>query len=248
MRAPCNEAVPQTNRATARITMAIEALGRRNSRLRPHEHVRNTMDRQLNCFALIPAAGQSLRMGAQHKLLLPWKAATVIDHVLRAWTESRATRVIVIVRRDDLDLQEVCRRWESVDLVLPENDPEDMKRSIQHGLQHIADIFAPADPDRWMVAPADLPTLTAELINEVITASRDCDSIVVPRFGDRRGHPVSFPWSLVPDVFSLGNDQGINSLLSNHPVRWLERPANEHPDDIDTPEDYGRLSKQQEPL
>jgi molybdenum cofactor cytidylyltransferase len=200
----------------------------------------------MSCFAIIPAAGQSLRMGARHKLLLPWNSATVIDHVLRAWTESRADRVVVIVRKGDLQLQEACRCWPNADLVIPNNDPHDMKRSIQLGLRHIAAVCEPAESDLWMVAPADLPTLTAELINRVIDASRDTDSVVVPRFGDRRGHPVSFPWSLVPDVFNLGAEQGINRLTADDSVQWLDLPADEHPDDVDTPEDYVRLRNEYE--
>lgn len=206
------------------------------------------MDRESKCFAIIPAAGQSLRMGAQHKLLLPWNHATVVDQVLRAWTESLATRVIMIVRRNDVALQKVCQGWPAVDLVIPEDDPEDMKRSIQCGLQHLAAAGEPHDSDRWMVAPADLPTLASELINQVIEAGRDCESIIVPRFGDRRGHPVSFPWSLVPDAFKLGDDQGINSLVADHPVRWLDLPVGGRPEDIDTPADYERLLKDQEAL
>ena len=115
-------------------------------------------------------------MGAQHKLLLPWNNSTVIDQVLSAWTQSRTTRVIVIVRQNDVALQEACRRWPTVNLVIPEHDPEDMKRSIQHGLQHMAARFEPAESDRWLVAPADLPTLTSELIDCVIAADRDGDA------------------------------------------------------------------------
>ena len=71
-------------------------------------------------FGIIPAAGQSLRMGPQHKLLLPWKNASVIDQVLLAWTESHADRVVVIVLKDDAQLQKACRRWPNADLVIPE--------------------------------------------------------------------------------------------------------------------------------
>ena len=41
-------------------------------------------------FGLIPAAGRSRRMG-QHKLMLPWHDARIIDRVLQAWTSSRVS-------------------------------------------------------------------------------------------------------------------------------------------------------------
>ncbi len=186
-------------------------------------------------------------MGAENKLLLPWKGETVMDQVLRAWTESSATRVIAVVRQDNLPLQEICRRWSTIDLLVPEHDPKDMKRSIQLGLLHLSSTCQPDCADRWMVAPADLPTLTAGLIDQLIDASRDSESIVAPRFGDRRGHPVCFPWSLLPDVFRLGHDEGINTLMENHFVQWLDLPAEKRPVDIDTPADYARLRDGQTP-
>lgn len=183
-------------------------------------------------------------MGTQHKLLLPWNGATVIDRVLRAWTQSLVTRVVVIVRKDDIALQDACRVLPQIELLLPQNDPEDMKRSIQLGLRQIATICKPQHADRWMVAPADLPTLSSGLINKVINAGRETESVVVPRFNGRRGHPVSFPWSLAPAVSKLSEDQGINSLVADHPVDWLDLPGDERPDDIDTPADYRRLLQQ----
>jgi molybdenum cofactor cytidylyltransferase len=197
------------------------------------------------CFGIVPAAGESRRMGGQDKLLLPWGGETVIDRVLRAWTQSSVTSVIVIVRKENVALQKACRRWSAIELVIPERDPEDMKRSIQIGLGHVAEKWQPLESDRWMVAPADLPTLNAPLIRQLVEASRNSDSIVVPRFGDRRGHPVAFPWSLVPDVFRLQQDQGINQLLEDRSVQWLDLPTGQHPDDIDTPADYLRLSQNQ---
>jgi CTP:molybdopterin cytidylyltransferase MocA len=185
-------------------------------------------------------------MGEQSKLLLPWNGQTVMDQVLRAWTESRASRVIVVLRRRDVTLQKVCQRWMPIDVVTAEQDPEDMKRSIQLGLGFIAQRFEPAGSDRWMAAPADLPTLSSRLIDQVIEASRDSDQIVAPRFGKSNGHPVSFPWSLVPEVFQLGRDQGINRLVDRHSAQWLQLPASQHPRDIDTPDDYSRISGEQE--
>jgi molybdenum cofactor cytidylyltransferase len=199
------------------------------------------------CFAVIPAAGHSRRMGTPHKLLLPWHGGTVIDHVLRAWTQSSVQRVIVVARSDDHQLHDACRRWPSVSLVIPQRDPDDMKRSVQLGIERIAAEHEPQAADRWLVAPADLPTLTSELIDQLIAASRDSESIVAPQFGQHRGHPVSFPWSLTRRLFELGPDQGIDQIMADHGVECLDLPAGQRPEDIDTPADYQRLSDRQGP-
>lgn len=119
-----------------------------------------------------------------------------------------------------------------------------MKRSIGWGLEHIQRAYQPNPSDRWLVAPADLPTLGIDLINAVVRASRSSESIVVPRFGDRQGHPVSFPWRAVSDVQALDADHGINHLVSTCPTDWLDFPASGRPGDIDTPDDFRQLQDQ----
>jgi molybdenum cofactor cytidylyltransferase len=185
-------------------------------------------------------------MGAAHKLLLPWKGKTVIDQVLQAWTQSTVDRVVVVVRGDNTELQTIVGRWPAVDVLVPNEQPDDMKRSIQLGLDWVADHCEPAAADRWITAPADLPTLSTPLIDRLIESGRASDQILAPRFGGRSGHPVCFPWALVPEVFRLGASEGLNRLLAEHAVRWLDLAADEHPRDLDTPSDYLRLRQAEE--
>lgn len=199
-------------------------------------------------FAVIPAAGQSLRMGKAHKLLLPWKTGTVIASVLNAWLESQVSRVCIVVRQSDTQLQDAC--WQlacdRLDLVVPPENPRDMKQSVQFGLRHIADKYQPADCDRWLVAPADLPSLQRVLIDQLIRASRDRDCILVPRFGDpsqpmKSGHPVSIPWSFAANLFSLAEHEGLDRLLELADHEWLDCIGSLYPRDVDTPEEYEKL-------
>lgn len=193
-----------------------------------------------SCFAVIPAAGRSTRMQPHHKLLLDWNGRGVIEHVLDAWTQSAVDRVVIVVREDDDELRRIGAA-RCIDVVSPEVDPDDMKRSIQCGLEHVRQNYQPKSSDRWLVAPADLPTLGADLINQVVKASRGAESIVVPRFGGRQGHPVSFPWRMASNVDALRPNQGINTIVAENATIWLDLPATERPRDIDTPEDYRRL-------
>lgn len=194
-------------------------------------------------FAIIPAAGQSRRMGSP-KLLLPWQGGCVIDQVLSAWTCSLVARTIIVVRRDDPDLQAACRRW-PVELVLPNRTPADMMGSLQAGLEHIARNYAPSDTDRWMVAPADLPTLTAEIIDFVIASAKSyrSPSIVVPVYGEKRGHPVLLPWSLSKKVLTAPPNRGLDYVISHESPRFILRPNELRPVDMDTLQEYLELVK-----
>jgi molybdenum cofactor cytidylyltransferase len=191
-------------------------------------------------FAIVPAAGRSARMG-RPKLLLPWGDVTLIEHVLAVWRGSRVERVVVVTRGDDADLADVCRRC-GVDVAPAIPPPPDMRASVRHGLAYVAQTWRPAPADVWLVAPADLPGLTVETIDRVLAAHDPSrPEIIVPR-GERRGHPVLFPWGLADEVARLPEDCGINELLRRHAVREVRcEAAAGAGDDLDTPEDYERL-------
>jgi molybdenum cofactor cytidylyltransferase len=190
-------------------------------------------------FAVIPAAGRSVRMG-QPKLLLPWAGRTLVEHVIAQWLASRASRVIVVVHRDDVELAQACRRAGAT-IVVPAIPPPDMKSSVGHALSSIGTENSPTSTDAWLLAPADMPRLNMALIDFIIAAhDPNAPRIIVPTSGGRRGHPVLFPWAMAAEVACLGPDEGLNLLVNRGPVRELEWPDDGPLVDIDTPADYRR--------
>ena len=177
-------------------------------------------------------------MGCQ-KLLLPWGNARVVDRVLSVWTRSRVDEVLIVVRNDDRELREACADW-PVRVVIPEVDPPDMKASIQSALETLKE-DAPDERDHCLIAPADLPTLSVDLIDSLIEATRDEDRILVPRFGGRQGHPIVVPWAMHARIASLAENEGLNTLVDQCGPRMIDFPASLRPTDIDTPQEYEQL-------
>jgi molybdenum cofactor cytidylyltransferase len=174
------------------------------------------------------------------KLLLPWGDGLLIDQVLNAWVSSRVDQVFVIVRKDDVELAEACRR-SGAQIIFPTCDPLDMKESVQCGLRVIAESYQPLDQDRCFVAPADLPTLSPQIIDRLIAMESDASKIVVPRFGQRQGHPVLLPWPITKKIFELGPDEGVDHVVKRHEKRSVAFAEDERVMDVDTPEQYQRL-------
>ena len=199
----------------------------------------------MRSFAIVPAAGHSIRMG-QPKLLLPLEGRPLIAHTINAWRQGGVERIVVVVRTDDTALAGAVQSLDlmNVDLVRPEIPPPDMKASIQAALRHIAANLSPAVDDCFLVSPADMPRLSPAIIRAVCCVYiHQPGKIVVPVVAGRRGHPVGFPWEMTGDVHALGPDQGLNALVERGPVHEIccdalitphERPFA----DIDTPEEY----------
>ncbi len=164
-----------------------------------------------------------------------------MEHVLAAWQSSQVDQVTVVVRKDDLPLQTICRN-SGVSVCVATHDPRDMKESVELGLRSIAAQFAPAENDAWLLAPADLPQLEAAVIDRVVDAYDPDQPVgVVPVCEGRGGHPVLFPWFLRHAIGKLGPADGINMLLKHHPPRRIPVDCPGSQGDVDTPEDYQRL-------
>ena len=191
-------------------------------------------------FAVLPAAGDSRRMG-EDKLLLPWRGATVVDAVINAWRDSGVTAVVAVANPRNQRLIAHLHNC-GIDVVVPDRPPAEMKHSVQLALQFIAAEYRPTEVDCWLLAPADMPQLSPAVIRNLIEAAEQMvEEIAVPTHGGRRGHPVIFRWALAEKTFALADNEGVNSLFARHPVMQLDLGVAGVPADIDTPEDYERL-------
>jgi molybdenum cofactor cytidylyltransferase len=208
-------------------------------------------------FAVVPAAGDSVRMG-QPKLLLPVGGQPLIWHTLAAWVRSSVSRIVVVVRPADDALSNCLSEFKvqgskfkaagHLDVVVPRSPPPDMKASLQAALTHIQQHHSPTGDDAFLVAPADMPNLSTPIINRLLARhSGDIAVILAPTIAGRRGHPVLIPWPLAPEAFALQADEGLNTIIDRQTVELvpcddLAGAGESAFADIDTPDQYQQLA------
>lgn len=187
----------------------------------------------------------------QPKLLLPWAGDdTVIDQVLRVWTSGPIERVVIIVRKDDVALRRACERW-PVNVITPQRDPDDMKASLQVGLQWLEEAIGPEEHDACFLSPADIPGISNDLLEALLKCYAAFHpvadgevappQVVVPKFGERLGHPTLFRWDATRQIATLSEDEGLNRLIECLPKRYVEFSSERRLPDIDTPGEYRML-------
>jgi molybdenum cofactor cytidylyltransferase len=191
----------------------------------------------MRTFAVVPAAGDSARMGAP-KLLLPWGPWTVIEQTIAAWRASDVQHVIVTVRARDAELRRRCETA-GAEVVVASPPPHDMKGSVQSALAHLAARFRPAPTDVFLLAPADLPRLSPATIKAVLAVYDPAEpAVVAPTFHGRRGHPTLLPWAFAERIQRLPPHEGINSLVKQALVCEVPWDDDSILRDVDTPRDY----------
>jgi molybdenum cofactor cytidylyltransferase len=187
--------------------------------------------------ALVLAAGQSQRMGVQ-KLLLSLNGRPMIARIVEEVLCGGVERVFIIVGRDGPRIREALA-GQSVEYVDNPDPKGDMLSSVRCGLKVI-----PSESMAAMVVLGDQPGITAELIIELVRTFRDSRrKIVVPLFGEKRGHPLLFAEQYFPEILDGFHEVGLRGLLRAHPEDVQEVPFGEPSmgEDIDVPEDYRRI-------
>lgn len=194
-------------------------------------------------FALLPAAGHSTRMG-RPKLALPLGDRTVLEHVVAALRAAAVDHILVVLGPHVAELAAVVKAAGAHVHVLAEATP-DMRTTVEHGLRWLEERFHPKDDDSWLLVPADHPALRPNVVKHLGQAQRahSQQSIFVPSYQGKRGHPTLIGWKHVVGIRSLAAGQGINAYLRRHAAE-ISEVAVDSPEiliDLDTPEDYEGL-------
>jgi molybdenum cofactor cytidylyltransferase len=198
--------------------------------------------------AVVPAAGRSERMG-RPKLALPLGGVSVLERVVTALHTGGAARVVVVLAPHVADLAGLAEAA-GADVRLLDAATPDMRATVEAGLNWIERHVLPL-PDAWLLAPADQPTLSAVVVRQLIqerTVSPTC-SVFVPSFGGRRGHPTLIDWRHVVGIRAHPSGEGLNTYLRRFAAETRMVPVDDEGvlADLDTPADYERLRKLQEP-
>jgi molybdenum cofactor cytidylyltransferase len=196
--------------------------------------------------AVIPAAGESKRMG-RPKLILPIGGRALIAQVVAALRNGGVEKVIVVTPPRGIPASQIIAELvaaEGADVLIPPVQPADMRASVEFAIAHLKE--QPIPPAIVFLAPADSPGISPGLVARLINRSNASPGlIVIPVAGDRRGHPVAIPWSIVLEIPKLEAGRGINALIAHNEQRVVPLEIRDASliADLDTPDDYERWSK-----
>jgi len=194
-------------------------------------------------YAVLPAAGRSVRMG-RPKLLLPLGKRTVIEHAIAAFQAAGVERIVVVAAADLPELADVAARAGASVPVLPEPTAQ-MRETVEAGLEFVEKRWQPTREDAWFLMPSDHPVLEPEVLRTLLLARDEhpAHSLFVPTFAGRRGHPVLIGWSHVEPIRGFDRSLGLNRYIRSQSAQTLEVPVTNAGilADLDTPADYERL-------
>jgi molybdenum cofactor cytidylyltransferase len=145
--------------------------------------------------AVVPAAGFSTRFGAA-KLLADLDGEPLIARTLASLLNAGIARIVVVTReRSGLERVDALADPRVTAAVNP--DPaRGMFSSIQVGL-------AAARGDVVLVLPADMPFVASATVAAVAAHAAATQSVVVPVYQGRNGHPLAIPAAVRDGLVAL---------------------------------------------
>ncbi|MCR8923913.1 nucleotidyltransferase family protein [Dasania sp. GY-MA-18] len=194
-----------------------------------------------NIAAIILAAGQSTRMGAQNKLLLPLDHAPLIMRVVNAAAQAQL-QTIIVVTGHEADAVAQATQGLAVRCVHNPDFASGMASSLRCGLQTL--VGNNHAFDGAIILLGDMPLISGTDITKLLTAFNSHDQIVAPYYQGRRGNPVLWGRDYFAEIEQLSGDSGAKVLLSRHAHNIIKVPV-DHSGifaDIDSPEAYAELT------
>ena len=183
--------------------------------------------------AVVLAAGLSSRMGS-HKLLEAVGGKTLVRRAVEAALASAAGPVLVVTGNRAAEVQAALKGL-AAEFVDNPDFTKGLSTSLKRGINAL-----PEDCDGALVLLADMPDVSAALIDKLIAAFDPAEerAICVAARHGKRGNPVLWARRFFPEIASLEGDVGAKALMVAYDELVCEVEAADDAPlvDIDTPQ------------
>jgi molybdenum cofactor cytidylyltransferase len=193
-----------------------------------------------NVTAIVLAAGLSSRLGAP-KQLLSFQGRPLIRHVAEAVLGSQIDEVIVVLGFAAESVSQALKGL-PVKIVVNQDFAQGQSTSVTTGVNALNDKILPKGV---LFVLGDQPLLQSATINLIVDQFSKHGGIVVPYFNKTPGNPVIFDHKYLPEFQELRGDVGARVIIQRHSneVYCVDVTDRGVLFDIDTPEDYQRLTQ-----
>ena len=199
--------------------------------------------RLTNCGILIIAAGQSKRLGSPKQLLM-YEGKTLINRLIDIVKEAVDLPMALVLgaHAEKIKLQLTNP---SMPIIINEHWAQGMGCSISTGLKGL--IQKNPAIDGVMVLVCDQPFLNREHILSLLNLqAKSAMPMAACYYEGVLGTPAVFHQSIFPELLALKGDRGAKKIITAREAEVAKLHFEKGMIDIDTEEDYKKLSKEAE--
>ena len=186
---------------------------------------------------IILSAGESSRMGCD-KALLSYQGSTFLNHIISQFV-SRLDPVVVVLGHHAEQIRSTLKPSRELCVMINDQYKLGMLSSLQEGIRALS-----GGVEAAMFTLVDHPTVGAATLDRLISEwERTRAALVVPRLGERRGHPVIASRAILGEMLRLPSDVSPKNVVGRHREQTLFVDVQDAGvlRDIDLPSDFEML-------
>ena len=162
--------------------------------------------------AIVLAAGQSIRMGDDNKLVKKYKNRYLINHILNTLIKSKIEKIIVVLGFEKSRVRKIIIKNKKINFVFNKNYKSGMSSSIKSGLKKIS-----KKSIGFLIVQADMPLISKKIINSLYyDIKNNSKEIVAPIYKKKMGNPVGFKSSMTKILSKTRRDAGAKKIIKRN--------------------------------
>ena len=162
--------------------------------------------------AIVLAAGQSIRMGDDNKLVKKYKNRYLINHILNTLIKSKIEKIIVVLGFEKSRVRKIIIKNKKINFVFNKNYKSGMSSSIKSGLKKIS-----KKSIGFLIVQADMPLISKKIINSLYyDIKNNSKEIVAPIYKKKMGNPVGFKSSMTKILSKTRGGAGAKKIIKRN--------------------------------
>ena len=162
--------------------------------------------------AIVLAAGQSIRMGDDNKLVKKYKNRYLINHILNTLIKSKIEKIIVVLGFEKSRVRKIIIKNKKINFVFNKNYKSGMASSIKAGLKKSS-----KKNIGFLIVQADMPFISKKIINSLYYAIKNNgQEIVAPIYKRNMGNPIGFKRSMTRILNKTSGDSGAKKMIKRN--------------------------------
>ena len=177
---------------------------------------------------ILLAAGQSLRMNGENKLLKQINGIPLIKCTVKNILASAVDELIIVLGHEDNLLKNTIGINKKAKFIYNKDFKKGMSSSIKVGLNEIS-----KKSQGFFISLGDMPNINQSIYNKLIKSMSSYNKklkpihkkeIIIPTFEGREGNPVLFSKFMKNKIMNLDGDIGAKKIIELNRAKVLDVP------------------------
>ena len=193
---------------------------------------------------ILLAAGQSLRMKGENKLIKEIDGIPLIKYAVKNILASAVDEIIIVLGYQEYLIKNIVGVNKKIKFVYNKDFKEGISTSIKIGLNHIS-----KKSEAFFISLGDMPNINQNIYNKLIKARLKYNKklkpqhkkeIIIPTSGGKNGNPILFSKFMKQKIMLVKNDLGANEIIKLNKEKILNVPFDNDGIflDFDTPDSF----------